>query len=84
MVHNMGMMSDLMKEMHQMLHEWKLTSEQQRQIADMMTQLGQMMEQMRTPQPGEVEERQHRHLTVMQGRLKALKKQVQKQNAGKE
>ena len=82
MVHSMGMMSDIMKDMHQIMRDGQLTSEQQQEIKDMMAQMSQMMREMLTPQPWEVGERQHRQLQEMQRRLNALKKQVQKQKKG--
>lgn len=82
MVHSMGMMSDIMKDMHQIMRDGQLTSEQQREIKGMMDQMSQMMREMLTPQPLEVAERQHRQLQEMQRRLNALKKQVQKQKKG--
>lgn len=60
MVHSMGMMSEIMKDINQLTKEGGLTPEQQQEISDMMKQMGKMMEQMRTPQPRQVEEEQHR------------------------
>lgn len=81
-VHSMGMMSEIMKDMDQMMKEPQLTPEQRREMMDMMDQMGQVMREMATPQPGEVEERHHRQLQEMQKRLKALKKEVLKQKKG--
>lgn len=79
MVHSMGMMSEIMKDINQLTREGGLTPEQQQEISDMMNQMGKMMRQMHTPQGRQVEEEQHRQLTKMQKRLKAMKKQVEKQ-----
>lgn len=79
MVHSMGMMSEIMKDMDQMRREGRMTPEQQQEISDMMNQMGYMMRQMSTTQPRHVEEDQHRKLKKMQERLKILKRQVQKQ-----
>ena len=82
MVHSMGMMSEIMKDMHQMMKEGQLTPEQEQEIKDMMDQMSQMMREMLTPQPWEVGERQHRQLQEIQRRLRALKEEVQKQKKG--
>jgi hypothetical protein len=79
MVHTMGMMSDIMKDINQLKSEGWMTPEQQREVSDMVSQMGHMMRQMSTAQPRQVEEEQHRQLKQMQERLKALKRQVQKQ-----
>lgn len=81
-VHNMGMMSGIMKDMEQIMKEPQATPEQRREMSGMMEQMGQVMREMATPQPGEVEERHHRQLQEMQRRLKVLKNEVLKQKKG--
>jgi glycine/serine hydroxymethyltransferase len=81
-VHSMGMMSEIMKDMEQLMKEPQATPEQRREMSGMIDQMGQVMQEMATPQPGEVEERHHRQLQEMQKRLKALKKEVLKQKKG--
>jgi ElaB/YqjD/DUF883 family membrane-anchored ribosome-binding protein len=81
-VHSMGMMSEIMKDMEQLMKEPQATPEQRREMSGMIDQMGQVMQEMATPQPGEVEERHHRQLQEMQKRLKVLKKEVLKQQKG--
>ncbi|MHB9071956.1 MAG: hypothetical protein ACYC6G_00370 [Desulfobaccales bacterium] len=82
-VHNMGMMSEIMRDMQQLMNDGRMTPEQQREMADMMNQMSQIMREMLTPQPWEVEERHHRQLQEIQRRHKALIKDMQKQQKGK-
>jgi hypothetical protein len=78
----MGMMSEIMEDIHQLMNESRMTPEQQQEVFAMMNQMSDMMRQMTTPQPREVDERHHRQLTEMQRRLKVLKRQVKKQPKG--
>lgn len=79
LVHSMGIMSKIMGDMQEITKEGRMTPEQQQEMNDMMNQMSYMMRQMTTPQPFEIGEQQHRRLLKMQNRLKAMKKQVQKQ-----
>lgn len=81
-VHNMGMMSEMMRDMQQLMSDGRMTPEQQREMSNMMDQMSQMMREMLTPQAGDVAERHRRQLQEMQRRLKVLKKEVQKQKKG--
>ncbi len=78
MMNNMGMMSDMMRDMHQRMGSQGMTPEQHQQMMQMMNQMGQMMQQMQGPKSPQMEQQQTQQLKEMQRQLKNLKGQAQK------
>jgi hypothetical protein len=73
MMDNMGMMSNLMGQMHQMMRQGNLNPQQQREMLDMMNRLGGMMQEMSRPETEATQARQHHRLEQMQRRLERMK-----------
>ena len=76
---NMGMMSDMMTEMYDMMATARMTLEQQKQMLGIMKQMSQMMHQMSTSPGGQMEqlqEQHHKQLQDMKKNLDALHSQV--------
>ena len=69
---NMGMMTHMMGQMHEMVAQGKMTPEQHQQMLDMMGQMGQMLQQMRSPQSPQGEQQQKQQLQEMQQRLNSM------------
>ena len=79
MVDNMATMSHVTNEMHQMVTQGKMTQEQQRQMMDMMNQMGTMMQQMAGPKGRSMEKEHTNKLHEMEKRLQTMKDQMAKQ-----
>ncbi len=79
MMHNMGMMSDMMRDMQQIMGSQRMTPEQYQQMMQMMNRMGQMMQEMQGPQAAQMEPQHTRQLKEMEQQLKGLKEQMQKQ-----
>jgi hypothetical protein len=76
MMRNMEMMSGMMSDMHQMIGRGHMTQDQQRQMLEMMHQMGGIMQEMGTPKEGRIAGEHYRQLQQMKKRLDELKKQV--------
>jgi hypothetical protein len=76
MMRNMEMISGMMSDMHQMLGGGHMTQDQQRQMLEMMHQMGGIMQEMGTPKEGRLAGEHYRQLQKMQKQLNELKKQV--------
>jgi hypothetical protein len=59
--------------MHQMMTQGQMTQENQRQMAEVMKEMGQMMQQMTGPHNPQMEEQHGRQLMEMQKRLEGMK-----------
>ena len=79
MVDNMATISHVTNEMHQMVTQGKMTQEQQRQMMDMMNQMGTMMQQMAGPKGRSMEKEHTNKLHEMEKRLQTMKDQMAKQ-----
>jgi polyhydroxyalkanoate synthesis regulator phasin len=79
MVDNMATISHVTNEMHQMVTQGKMTQEQQRQMMDMMNQMGTMMQQMAYPKGRSMEKEHTNKLHEMEKRLQTMKDQMAKQ-----
>lgn len=78
MMNNLGMMSGMMGDMHQMLQSGQMTPEQQQQMLGMMNQMGGMMQQMCGPQGAQMQGQHQQQLQQMQKRLQEMKGQMKK------
>ncbi|MEJ2673141.1 MAG: hypothetical protein P8168_13270 [Deltaproteobacteria bacterium] len=76
MQHNLGMMSGMMREMHQMMGYGNWTPAQQREMLQMMNQMGTLMQQMGGPQNPQMQMQHRQQLERMQRRLNNLKSQM--------
>jgi hypothetical protein len=70
---NMGTMSQMMNDMHQMMMQGQMPDEHQKQMMEMMNQMGQMMQQMSGPHNPQMEQQHGRQLSEMQKRLHGMK-----------
>jgi len=76
MADHMAMMAKMMDDMHRMMVQGQMTEEHHRQMMDMMTRMGTLMEQMSGPH-GQHLEKQHRHeLHEMRSRLDGMKAEL--------
>jgi len=75
---NLGTMSGMMGDMHQMLHSGQLTPEQQRQMLEMMNQMGGIMQQMGGPQGTQMEAQHRQQLQQLQKQLRDMKRGIQR------
>lgn len=74
--HSVGTIAGMMKEIHLLLHQAPLTPEQARQVTEMMTTIGIMLQEMRGPLT-ETKEAQHRQqLRELEEQLRSLKRQL--------
>ena len=73
---NMGMMSDMMGMMYEMITKGEATSEQWEEMMDIMEQMIQMMKEMSVPLGGQMQERHQTQLQEMNKSLNALYEKV--------
>ncbi len=76
MMRNMEMMSGMMSDMNHMISRGHMTPDQQRQMLDMMHQMGGIMQEMGVPKEGQTAGHHYRQLQEMRKRLDEMKKQV--------
>lgn len=76
MTRNMEMMSGMMSDMHQMMGRGHMTPDQQRQMLEMMHQMGGIMQDMGMPKEGRIAGHHYKQLQEMRKRLDELKKHV--------
>lgn len=76
MMRNMEMMSGMMSDMHQMMGRGHMTPDQQRQMLEMMRQMGGIMQEIGMPKEGRMAGQHYRQLQEMRKRLDELKRQV--------
>ena len=76
MMNNMEMMSGMLSDMHQMMGRGHVTPDQQRQMLEMMHQMGGIMQEMGTPKEGRLAGQHNRQLQEMRKRLNEMKKHV--------
>jgi len=77
MADHMAMMSEMMDDMHRMMVEDRMTEEHHRQMMEMMSKMGQMMEQMAGPHGQHLEEQHSHELDGMRSRLDEMKSELQ-------
>ena len=70
---NMGMMSEMMSDMHGMLQSGQMTPEQQQQMLEMMSQMGGIMQDMEGSQGTQMEAQYQQQLNEIHKRLQDLK-----------
>jgi hypothetical protein len=75
---NMGTMSAMMGDMHQMLQSGKLTPEQQNHMLEMMDQMSGIMKDMGSPEGAQKEAMLDQQLQQLQQKLQDLKTQISK------
>jgi len=74
---NMDMMNQMTGEMNQMMSQAHMTAAQHQEIMGMMSQMGQMKQQMRGSMTPQMEQQQHQQLMEMQQRWNTMKSQMQ-------
>jgi hypothetical protein len=79
MRNNVGVMTDIMRDMHQILGYQNLTPAQQQQMLQMMQQMGDLMQQMQGPASPQMEQQQGLELQELQHRLQRMNGQMQRQ-----
>ena len=80
MTDNMGMMAHMMDQMHQMLGQGQMSPEAQQQMLETMRRMGQIMQEMQTPQGQSRQDQYRKELQGMQQRLETLQRQSQHQH----
>jgi len=75
--HNMGALAGMMRDIHQLLHQGPLTSQQSQQVSDIMTRLGVMMQEMSGPQAERYQSRHQRQLEEMKAQLVEIKSRLE-------
>ena len=75
---NKNTMNEMMRDMNQLRDHGSLTPEHQEEMQQMMDQLGDMRQQMGTPQGVYMKDYHQRRLRDMQQRLDAIKRQSQR------
>ena len=75
---NKNTMNEMMRDMNQLRDHGSLTPEHQEEMQQMMDQLGDMRQQMGTPQGVYMQDYHQRRLRDMQQRLDAIKRQIAK------
>ncbi len=75
---NMGTLSAMMSDIHQMLQSGKLNPEQQKHMLEMMDQMSGIMKDMGSPEASQKEARLEQQLQQLQQKLEDLKTQVNK------
>lgn len=77
--HNMGTLAEMMRDIHQLLHQGPLTPKQAGQVSDLMTRLGVMMQEMGGPQAEKYQGRHQRQLDEMKTQLEEIKSGLKNQ-----
>ena len=77
MMHNMGTMADMMKEMHQMMDH--LNPDQQKEMLKLMKRMGGIMQQMHGPKAVQMQQVHSEQLQRMQEQLQLMKTKIKKQ-----
>jgi hypothetical protein len=75
---NMGALSAMMGDMHQMLQSGKLNPEQQKHMLEMMNQMSGVMKDMGSPEAPQKEAMLQEQLQQLQQKLEDLKTQISK------
>jgi len=76
MGNNMGMMSQMMADMHEMMESGKMTPAQHKQMMQMMHQMGSLMQQMGGPQGAKMQAQHQEQLQKMQKQVQEMKGQT--------
>jgi hypothetical protein len=76
MMRNMEIMSGMMSDMNHMVSRGHMTPDQQRQMLEMMHQMGGIMQEMGMPKEGQIAGQHYRQLQEMRKRLDEMKKHV--------
>jgi hypothetical protein len=75
---NAETMNEMMRDMNQLRGKGSLTPEHQREMQQMMDQLGDMRQQMRSSQGADMQVQHQRQLREMQQHLNSIKSQTQR------
>jgi hypothetical protein len=82
--HNMRPLTEIMRKIHQLLHQGPLTPKQTGQVSDLMTRLGVMMQEMSGPQAEKYQSQHQRQLDEMKNQLEEIKNQLKGQKRSNE
>ncbi len=77
--HDVGVMAEMMRDIHQLLHQGPLTPKQAGQVSDIMTRLGVMMQEISGPRAEKYQSQHQRQLQEMKKQLEEIKNQLKSQ-----